>query len=289
MAACLAIVVPYVAFNLRTAGFIFPTTFYAKQAEYAAVIERLSLPMRFDGLLTVTLVGAQILLVPGFLAGVVLSIKRRTAPLVLLWAWWGCALALYAVKLPVAYQHGRYLMPTIPVFILLGMWGSWELWQRIQNAVVLRIIGRAWAGATTVVLIAFWIIGARAYNTDVQFINGEMGETASWLAQHAPSGARIAVHDIGVVGYVLERPFIDLAGLITPEVIPFIDDEERLLAFMESKQVEYVVVFPDWSDAYMRMTRDPRLTLVHSSNYAWTLAQGKANLSVYHSDWAATK
>ena len=282
---CLILLVPYVILNLKTSGFIFPTTFYAKQAEYRSMIESLGLPARFGTLLLAVWVGPQILLVPGFLFSVGYSIKHQRSEIVLLWVWWLCSIGIYAFRLPVTYQHGRYLIPTIPVFLILGVWGVWRLVRSAGGSMVTRVVSRAWMVALAALLLIFWFIGARAYARDVGFIYGEMGSMAHWLRENIPPQSRLAVHDIGMVGYRLERPFIDLAGLVTPEVIPFIDDEERLLDFMESEKVDYVVVFPDWSNVYQRMVQDPRLTLVHSTNYTWTLSAGQENLSVYRTDW----
>jgi len=284
--ACLVLLALYVLFNFKTSGFIFPTTFYAKQAEYRSMIESLSLLARFGTLLLAVWVGPQILLVPGFLFSVGFSIKRQRPEMVLLWAWWLCSIGIYAFRLPVTYQHGRYLIPTIPVFVVLGVWGTWRVVRSAGGSMVTRVVTRAWMVALVALLLIFWFIGARAYARDVGFIYGEMGTIAHWLRENVSPQSRLAVHDIGMVGYRLERPFIDLAGLVTPEVIPFIDDEERLLDFMESEQVDYVVVFPDWSDVYRRVVRDPRLVLVYSTHYTWTLSAGQENLSVYRADWS---
>jgi hypothetical protein len=140
--------------------------------------------------------------------------------------------------------------------------------------------------AALVLLLIFWIIGARAYAADVGFIEGEMVAVARWLEANTPSDALIAVHDIGAVGYFLaDRPLLDLAGLITPEVVPFIADETRLLAFIEEKGADYVVFFPDWSPTYARMSQDPRLHPVYRTGYAWTSRQGHANMVVYETRW----
>ncbi|MCS7260486.1 MAG: hypothetical protein NZ765_06855, partial [Anaerolineae bacterium] len=105
--------------------------------------------------------------------------------------------------------------------------------------------------------------------------------TARWLATHTPADSLIAVHDIGAVGYFSGRRLLDLAGLITPEVIPIMDDAAALLHFIEAQGAHYVVFFPDWSPAYRRMAQDARLEAVFSSDYAWTRAQGRANMHVY--------
>jgi hypothetical protein len=144
-----------------------------------------------------------------------------------------------------------------------------------------RVLSRATPLAAIVLLCLFLGLGARAYAADVAFIQGEMVATAHWLEDNTPPGSLIAVHDIGAVGYFTPRPLLDLAGLVTPEVIPFIADEARLIEFMQSQGADYVVFFPDWSDAYQRMAHDPRLEPIHATGFAWTRSQGRANMTVY--------
>jgi len=155
-----------------------------------------------------------------------------------------------------------------------------------SSQALVRALSRIVAIATLVLLLIFWVIGARVYAADVGFIEGEMVAVAHWLEANTPADALIAVHDIGAVGYLVDRPLLDLAGLITPEVVPFIADEVQLLAFMEEKGADYVVFFPDWSPAYARMSQDPRLCPVYRTGYAWTLKQGHANMVVYETHWA---
>ena len=38
----------------------------------------------------------------------------------------------------------------------------------------------------------------------------------------------------------------DLAGLISPEVIPFIRDEARLFNWLQTQGAHYLVTFPGW-------------------------------------------
>jgi hypothetical protein len=83
------------------------------------------------------------------------------------------------------------------------------------------------------------------------------------------------------VGYFTSRPLLDLAGLVTPDVIPFITDEVRLVEFMQAQGADYVIFFPDWSDAYRRMAQDPRLEKVFATGFEWTREQGHANMTVY--------
>jgi hypothetical protein len=97
---------------------------------------------------------------------------------------------------------------------------------------------------TGVLCLAFGFIGARQNAYDVYWIESEMVETAKWVEQNLPPDSALAVHDIGALGYYVQNPLIDLAGLITPEIVPFIRDEARLAEYLDSSAAEYLIVFP---------------------------------------------
>ena len=284
-----AVTSPWLAFNLRVSGQPFPNTFYAKQAEYA-VLSSLPIWTRLARVLLPTVAGAQFLLIPGFLYAA--SRPRHTdQPLLppvhdlLPLLWWLLTVLVYALRLPVNYQHGRYLIPTIPVLIVYGVGGTLRLLRLASAMTWKRVVSRSILLATIVLLLAFWVRGAQVYADDSGFIEGEMVTVAQWLNANTEPDALIAVHDIGAVGYFTRRSLLDLAGLVTPEVVPYITDETRLLAFMAHQGADYVILFPDWSDAYRRMANDPRLHPVYSTDYAWTRSQGLENMVVFKAEW----
>jgi hypothetical protein len=122
----------------------------------------------------------------------------------------------------------------------------------------------------------FVFVGANGYGSDVRIIDSEMVATAHWVNANLPAETIIAAHDIGALGYFTERPLVDLAGLITPAVIPFIRDEARLLAFSQAQGASYLVTFPSW---YPLMTAD--LEAIYSTNSPWAVALGNDNMTVY--------
>ncbi|MBI3912635.1 MAG: hypothetical protein HY327_00345, partial [Chloroflexi bacterium] len=182
--------------------------------------------------------------------------------------------ALYAARLPVAYQHGRYEMPVIPFIVVYGVAGTALLFERVQNFVVRA----TWTLSIAATLIAFWFIGANAYATDVAIIDCEMVQTARWVAANAPRGALVAAHDIGALGYYYDEPFIDLAGLVSPEVIPFIRDENRLREYLFSRNTRYAIFFPDW---YPALAPDARFVRVFQTNCAVTRQEGGTNMAIF--------
>lgn len=288
--ACLA---PYFWFNWQSSGTIWPNTLYAKQIEYAVLLER-PLPLRFLELLYLSLGGAadtwqgmssaHLLLLPGILAAGWSAVKRDwqekhlLQTVLLLWA--GGHVLLYAWRLPATYQHGRYLMAIMPVWILFGLAG-WRmiLFRPERN-------GRVWWYAQTIgrltfaIVLAFFLLqGAVAYARDVSVIEGEMVAVAHWLAENTPAQATIAAHDIGAIGYFAERPLIDLAGLITPEIIPILNDEPSLAAYVLYAQADYLVTAPGWE--YAVLVNRPDTQLRYQTNVAITQESGLNGTAVY--------
>jgi hypothetical protein len=66
------------------------------------------------------------------------------------------------------------------------------------------------------------------------------------VAANIAEGEVIAAHDIGALGYFDNHALIDLAGLVSPEVIPIIRDEAALASYLSEKDVSYFIAFPDF-------------------------------------------
>lgn len=239
------LVVPYLAFNYSLSGEWWPSTFYAKQAEYA-VFRQLSYPLRWLRQLGLPMVGLGAVLAPGVLIEVAESIQarewRRLAPFL----WVLAFLGVYALRLPVTYQHGRYAMPVMPVWIVLGGGGMLRWLRPRAAAISRRVLSRAWPMAVLTVGVAFWFSGGQAYAQDVAIIETEMVATARWIAQNVPSQSLVAAHDIGALGYFSSARLLDLAGLVSPEVVPFIRDEHELAVYLEREKAAYLMTFPKW-------------------------------------------
>ncbi len=280
---------PYVLLNLQLSGRLWPNTLYAKQAEYAA---QLAVPflLRLARVVLPPFTGFQLLLVPGLLVSIWKISRRCLSPsslpsipcfpghlILLLYS--AAHLLLYALRLPVTYQHGRYLFPIIPAIILYGVPGSLHWLRRRHPTFWRRVIGRSWLLATGILTLAFLAVGARAYAKDVQIIQSEMVTVAQWLFEHTEPDEWIAAHDIGAIGYFAHRPILDLAGLVSPEVVPVIAAESELAEFILASPARYLVTAPGWP--YEFVTRHPRVRFLYSTGSHWTRAEGLNNCSVY--------
>lgn len=265
----------YAWFNWQVGGSWFPNTFYAKQAEYA--IER-SAPLwsRLAEQAALPLIGVGVCLLPGFVLFCGRLVRRRDWIYLIAPAWAVGYLCLYALRLPVSYQHGRYVIPMMPVYFLWGFVGLIQFANIHSPRMLPRALYRAWFISTSLVLVAFWLLGARAYGRDVALIESEMVDTARWLAENTEKEAVIAAHDIGAIGYFSERQMLDLAGLVSPEVISFLRDETQLAKYLDQKGATYLVTFPGW---YPKLTL--QATPVYRTNGKFSPEQGGENMIVY--------
>ena len=266
---------PFLLLNVTLSGSYWPNTFYAKQAEYSIELME-PLFFRLVEQFQLPLVGVGIALLPGFIHFVYEAIKRQNWVRLSMAIWAIGYLVLYALRLPVTYQHGRYAIPMMALFFICGFGGTLT-WIRLNSpALIKRILSRSLVISGAVILIMFWLLGARAYARDVAIIESEMVDTARWIAANTEEGAVVAAHDIGALGYFGERLLVDLAGLVSPEVIPFIRDEGLLAEYLHEQDAGYLVTFPNW---YPFLVRD--LIPIFRTNSPFAPQQGGENMTVY--------
>ncbi len=245
----------YLFFNLAVGGQPMPNTFYAKQVEYAG---RQS---QWWQVALQLLVGPSLALLPGVIGWGVRSVREKMWGSLSALIWVAGYIAVYTSRLPM-YQHGRYIMPAMPILFLFGLLAFAEfdhsrMFKRYHW--IGQIVWRASIGMLT---FAFIFIGANSYAQDVAVIESEMVATAKWAAENLPPDALIAAHDIGALGYFDNHELIDLAGLISPEVIPIIRDEPRLANYLKQRGADYLIAF---SGFYPNLSANTEIVFVTNS------------------------
>lgn len=279
---------PYLLLNYQLTGGVLPNTAAAKYAQTAGIRAAFSYPQRVLSMAQPLAVGGQVLLLPGLVCFVVsrLTRVRRQWFEWLLILWPAALVLLYAERLPAAYQYGRYVMPALPALIVAGMAGTWGLLERSRRSLAGRVMMRGLLASALLVFVFFaFVTGPSTYARDVRIINEEMVASAQWIEANVPLGDLLAIHDIGAVGFFAPRPILDIAGLVNPEVIPLLGDEEALWRFMETHGAQYLMAFPDQVPG--GRTNDPRLCVAFTTNSPTARAAGGGNMSVYRLAWDA--
>ena len=304
-----AIVLPYLIFSLRTSGHLLPNTYHAK-AVVSLLPDRdfLSVAARYlilDNplLLPFYVLGVGVLLCPALSGSTTLSLSKEPAPSLSrghasLLSLWSVGLPLvYACLHAVLYQHGRYLIPLIPCNAVVGVVGllvarrlAARRWTLTSALSLGGRGGRGLAVLVGVLVVAGtgWRLPAMAclYAWNVDNVNEMHVALGRWVAEHTPPDAVLALNDIGAIAYVSERPVVDLAGLVTPEVVPLLhapDRDARLADLMAERGVQYVVIFPDWFPGLA--ARTDVLEPVYQVTLERNTIAGGETMVVYRAHW----
>lgn len=160
---------------------------------------------------------------------------------------------VYWYKLPYAHRFGRYLMPIIPFLILVSMRGFRDISQIIASS----FNSRSFANGFFIIIIAVTlVISAMNYNEnketyayECKYIYDRQVKAALWIKDNTNEGDVIATHDVGAIGYYTNRKIVDVAGLITPELITKLHDRNYnviMSDFMKQNSVDYLVFLQEW-------------------------------------------
>jgi len=239
----------YLLFNLALSGSPMPNTFYAKQAEYGEYWHSVAMKDRITNYLLPIVASPFVVLLPGFFVWLVKAVQEKRMGILVGVVWALGYISIFFVRLP-AYQHGRYMIPVFPILYLWGMLGM--LFYFSTQKPDLRVVV-LWSTILGVLVLSFQWVGAKQNSADVVFIESQMVQTAQWINETLPPGAVLGIHDIGAIGFVTPNPLVDLAGLITPDVVPFIRNEKNIADFMSRTGVDYFVTFPTW---YPELSQD---------------------------------
>jgi hypothetical protein len=176
------------------------------------------------------------------------------------WAWMVAVPLLYMVRgVPVL---SRYLVPLLP---LVG-WLGWTLLDRALARATPRVVNAAGAALVVLALAQNLFVYQRVVRPQVQSftagMRGGLEPWGHWFAAHSAVDAVIAAPDIGALGYLSQRRVVDLAGLVTPAMVPILrrvspEDAIANFEFMKFSRPDYVV---DRADSAWDLERRSRWT-----------------------------
>jgi hypothetical protein len=245
----LIIISPWIFFNFTYNGRPFPSTISSKFMQYGYPFSIANSLHYVWNVFLYFLNGPLMLLVPCAGFAIYIALRQKNTALYYAVAWSIFLILVYAVALPAIYHHGRYLMPLIPILAIFGIEGLTSLFEKYQLKKRLRII--VWFILAAMMLV-LWIDGASSFALQVKLLTEYHANAAHWVDEHTPKDAVIASHDIGLVGYITQRQLVDLAGLVTPEVIPLLSDQSKLAEYARKRNVTYVIVFTGYYQHFLK-------------------------------------
>jgi tetratricopeptide (TPR) repeat protein len=240
----------YLAFNRITGPALLPNTMAAKAAYYRGqgLVEFLTKDVGS------TFGGGWLLLVPFALVSawgeVARSMTRERG-----WAraelGWAIALPLaYALVLRYSHRFNRYLVPALPAYAIVAVIGLRAVLERWTRG---RAGAAVWTVAACGLLLAVHAFSYAptlgGYRELSRYHVTRQVRAGRWLAANTPKNAVVAAHDIGAIGFYSQRRIVDLAGLVTPEVVPHIRKPDYipfLERFFAARNVSYLAVLQNW-------------------------------------------
>lgn len=298
VAAVLA-VAPILVFYRVVGGSFLPTTFAAKTpgpSHWLPDLERLAVVF---GLFLRSQPWLPVLAPAGLLVLISRLGERRDA---------GLALGLWPFALPLAYStfggsdrgmignFGRYYFPLVPFFALLAVLAIDRFVPVRAPRLRLGHFSVPWRSLGVLALLAPGVSDCVHFSIfhAQNVINVEDSDVrlAAWLAPRLDPRAELAVNDIGVLKYALPNHVLDLAGIATPEVVPFLLKEmpahhwtrdQAALAYLEQRQPDYVAVFSQWFPILDRLPE--RFPPLHRIRIAANITMGGDELVVYGTPW----
>jgi hypothetical protein len=280
-------------------GTFWPQTLVAKTAGGTGTLYQIDSLWR-----QVRVIGAtDAVFVVAIVAGMLLGTRwatwhRPSAQRFIPWAWLIGLPALYAARgVPVI---SRYLLPLLPT---LG-WQAWriiERWWLGEGELPVRR-RQAYVVATGIVLavlaqnlIVYRAVVVPQVNSFTPALEHSLVRWGRWFDRHTPEGTSIATPDIGAIGYFSQRHVVDLAGLVTPEMVPYLtrgtqDEATASFAFASFSRPDYLV--DRAPDAYDLVRRSPYAAALRPLGHETVPNLGiarpePATYSFYRIDWAA--
>ncbi|MEM1179317.1 MAG: hypothetical protein AAGM22_13290 [Acidobacteriota bacterium] len=190
--------------------------------------------------------------------GIIQTLRRRMPGAGLAAAW--------VLGLPLAYSllaspgwsmplgnFGRYYLPLLPPVVIFGFAALDPFFRTFADG--LAIGGRRFSlrGLAIFLILAPHLFalapGPARYVQTVANVEDSDVRAALWLRTRLEPDALLAVQDVGALKFFLPNPVIDLAGLVSPEIVPILRQEdgvyweERLVRHLHERKPDYLVVF----------------------------------------------
>jgi len=224
--------------------------------------------------------------------------RRLQAQRLLPWVWVTMVPVLYIMRgVPVL---SRYLVPLLPILSWLA-WRAVERWWGGNSAEPAARRGAAVLGlglaalAITQNILTYNNLVLPQVRSWTAGMNQSVIPWGEWFEAHTLPGSVIAARDIGALGYFSRRRVVDLAGLVTPKMVPILEKESledaaANFSFTSFARPDFIVdVAPRAYDLASRSRYSAALVpLGNASVPNLGIARpGEAVYSYYRIDWPA--
>ncbi len=266
------IVLLYFTMNFILSGSIMPNTYTAKIVYYSAKSKEFFIKVEVWQYFTS---GAYGIIMIGFIFSVLkmfYDLFKKKYNQNIIYIVFSLALVfVYWYKMPYAHRFGRYMMPIIPFFILVSGIGFRDIFKLIGSYFSNRNLAVGLYLIVSVIIFLYSLKGyydnKNEYAENCKYINDRQVAAAMWIKNNTNENDIVATHDVGAIGFYCGRKIVDVAGLVTPELISKINDKNYnvyLTEYLKKSGVTYIAFLREW---YRIVNQNPLFSTIDISNY----------------------
>jgi hypothetical protein len=282
------VVTPWILYCISTTGNPLPDTFYAK----------VHTPTEFE-------IGAwdewwvlfvnQMPYIPvAVFLGVVLIVKGKP------FAWLLPAVLTVLYRLSTPYSalinNARYLVPVFDLFIVVAI-ASGAIVFKLVFTSLLEITDELTVNVSCLAILAFIVITplfphyvwqATNYGKAAGNINDMQVAMGYWLDENTPPDAVFAIHDAGAIRFFSGRTVIDLAGLVTPDIIHLNMTTRQKMQYLCDHGCNYFVFFDELFSYWAHYLPSNAYSKIHTITLEDNVVAGRDTMSVFQIFWEQT-
>jgi hypothetical protein len=263
LAGFLLPVLPWLAYAFTTFGQVLPNTLAAKQAQGVSGNWR-SLPVRLVlewiptwgrqfAIREVPMINFWWVLV---LVGTVSAVVRKRR-----WTIWLLWIALYVLGYTLL-RVSAYWWYQLPILFVLDIFFALGLIQGVESMIASKMNrGIAIGASIAFVSIMIFTMGKPTVNSILSYQGDPRSasylELAEWIRNNTQAAESIAFIEVGYLGYYTDNPIVDLAGLVTADIVPHLAQGDSAWGFWYYKP-DYYIYLPDFDWALAGIRSDPR-------------------------------
>jgi len=288
----LAVAAPWLLYCMSVTSYPLPDTFYAK----VHIPTESEIKAWNDWWLYFLMEMPHIQI--GAVCGAFLILKNRPFP----WLFAISLTIMYRLATPYAslINNARYLVPIFDLFMISAILGLAVLMEKVIGLPLKRKInptkhraiqcsGRTIVVCITILALVFpmtpsYMFQITFFGNAVKNINEQQVHIGIWLSENLPEDAVFVTHDAGALRFFSNLTMIDMAGLVSPDIVHGNMTPSETLEYLRNQGCEYFVFFDElfsfWGSllhyAYIR------LYTVHLDD---NVISGRDTMSVFWINW----
>jgi hypothetical protein len=173
---------------------------------------------------------------------------------------------LWVILLPLAMSilipnwrhHVRYMIPLIPFINFLSLYMllnflNLKSFERVKSIVLSK---KSVLSLLIIVSLVYYTVYAVALGKNTDNINSQQVKLANWVKDNVDINETLALNDVGAITFINKYRIIDMAGLITPEILNYRkynwdDNLDSINYLLKKNNVSYIIIYDGWFEKYL--------------------------------------